>query len=140
MWYMISYWMTDNILYDHVFRFLHLCSCYFLYTIAPSLPTLISPIWIPWKTSYMTKNSTLNHALILSSRTGRLVRVVFAALINYPQTSMNWYVHAGTFHLEALVCRGYFPCSKFIPLCFRVSYLYSNLIDKILTLAYYYGK
>lgn len=132
MWYYtISYWITENTLYDHVFRFLHLCSCYFLYTNAPSLLTSIFPIWIPWKTSYMTKKSTLNHSLILSSRIGRLVRVVFAALINYPQTSMNWYIHAGTFHLEALVCKGNFPCSKFIPLCFRVSPLYSNLIDKI---------
>ena len=127
--------MTENILYDHVFRFLHLCSCYFLYTIAPSRPTPIPPIWIPWKTSYMTKKLTLDHSLILSSRIGRLVRVVFAALTNYPQTSMNWYIHAGIFHLEALICKGNLPGSKFIPLCFRVSSLYSNVTDKILTLA-----
>ena len=48
---------------------------------------------------------------------------------------MNWYIHAGTFHLEALIRKRNFPCSKFIPLCFRVSSLYSNVTDKILTLA-----
>lgn len=53
--------MTDNILYDHVFRFLHLCSCYFLYTIAPSF-TPTSLLYEFLEKPHMTKNSTLNHA------------------------------------------------------------------------------